>query len=294
MEIIDGQGHINSLGANWDKVDPEVVVERVVVAMDAIGLDALFIDEYTGFDDKMRLLPGVVLPNGALRSTAPFAEAAVRLYPHRFAYLSRVDPRDPDWKSLIAEYRKRPGLLALRVVAVPGSGHREQMEDGSYTDWFGACEANDMPVFCQIPERTPRVLVPYLEKFPKLRIIIDHCGTWQAKPEGSTKAAQLDAVFEMARFPNVGLKWCHAPRDLSAQPYPWPDVVGHLKNAIKVFGAERIMWACDTTISSKVHSWAKGLFYIHDSDQPSATEKEWILGKSVRSLLRWEKPKAAA
>lgn len=292
MEIIDGQGHINSLGANWDKVDPAVVVERVVVAMDALGLDALFIDEYAGFDDQMRLLPGVVLPNGALRSTAPFSEAAVKMYPNRFSYLSRVDPRDPEFASLIGQYRKRPGLLALRVVAVPGSGHRELLESGAYTDWFAACEAHDMPVFCQIPERTPQLLVPYLKKFPKLRLIIDHCGTWQ-KPENGSKGGQIAGVCEMAQFPNVALKWCHAPRDLSTQPYPWRDALGHLKTAIKAFGVERVMWACDTTISSKTHSWAKGLFYILDSDQLSDNEKEWLLGRSVRALLNWAKPQAA-
>ena len=144
-----------------------------------------------------------------------------------------------------------------------------------------------MPVFLLLAPDSVCAARRAFEDHPALRLVLDHCGM-ASSPE------KFDDVLAMARYPNAYLKWCHAPRDLSAQPYPWPDVVGHLKHAIKAFGAERIMWACDTTISSKVHSWAKGLFYIHDSDQLSQTEKEWILGKSVRALLGWEKPKAAA
>ena len=289
MEIVDGQGHVNGLGSDWNKVDPAVVVERVVVAMDAVGINALVIDEWAGFDDKMRFLPGNVLPNGAMRSTSPFSDAAVRMYPKRFSYLDRVDPQDPLAEELIARKRKTPGLVALRIVAVPGSGHTELFESGAYEKYFAAAQENKLPVFCQFPERTPKFLAPYAKKFSKLQIIIDHCGTWQKPASGTNKADQLPLTLEMAQFPNVALKWCHAPRDLSNQVYPFTEALGHLKSALKAFGPERVMWACDTTISSKTHSWAQGLYYILDSDL-SQTEKEWVLGKTVRKLLDWPRP----
>jgi hypothetical protein len=46
------------------------------------------------------------------------------------------------------------------------------------------------------------------------------------------------------------------------------------------------MWAGDhSTVVG--HSWAELLFYLRDSPQLSAPEKEQILGGTVRRLLGW-------
>ena len=62
-----------------------------------------------------------------------------------------------------------------------------------------------------------------------------------------------------------------------------------LRQAIDAFGVERIMWASDYTIArdQNGNSWAQCLYYLLDSDQLSETEKEWLLGGSVRKILNW-------
>jgi predicted TIM-barrel fold metal-dependent hydrolase len=65
-----------------------------------------------------------------------------------------------------------------------------------------------------------------------------------------------------------------------------------LRRAIKAFGVERITWASDYTVAHEQHgeAWAHSLYYLLDSDALEQTEKEWILGRSVRQLLHWPAP----
>jgi predicted TIM-barrel fold metal-dependent hydrolase len=144
-----------------------------------------------------------------------------------------------------------------------------------------------VPVFAWFPGRA-HLLARYLEKHPNLQLILDHVGI--ARTEGN-HAAQLEQVLSLARYPNLALKWCHAPSHLSNQPYPFRDVTPYLRRAIEAFGPQRIMWASDHTQSKTHHSWAQALYYLLDSNELSDDEKAWILGRSVRTILRWPNPK---
>jgi predicted TIM-barrel fold metal-dependent hydrolase len=133
---------------------------------------------------------------------------------------------------------------------------------------------------------------------------VDHCGVGVAPlrvgqlpvtmetsmtKSRDDRVVELTRVCEMAQYPNVALKWCHAPGLLSEEDYPYRDVMPLLRQAIDAFGVERIMWASDYTIaqSQNANSWAECLYYLLDSDQISWTEKEWLLGGAVRQLLNW-------
>jgi len=71
-----------------------------------------------------------------------------------------------------------------------------------------------------------------------------------------------------------------------------------LRRVLDAFGPERVMWASDYTVSrlETGFSWAHTLYYLLGSDQLTLSEKEWLLGKSVRRVLRWpaREPAAAA
>jgi L-fuconolactonase len=290
MDIVDAQVHLNRLGDHWQHVDQGVIVDYAVATMDALGLDAVLIDEWAGFDNpitKRGHLPGHFLPNGAMRGEHPFSEKAVALYPDRFAYVARIDPIDPDLEQLMAGVRTKPGALCLRIVPIPEAGELQLFERGGFDAFFAAAEKHQVPVFAWFPGRA-HLLAPYLERFPSLQLILDHLGI--ARTEGN-HADQLDQVFALARYPNLALKWCHAPSHLSNQPYPFRDVMPHLRRAIDAFGPHRIVWASDHTQSKTHHSWAQALYYLLDSNELSDDEKTWILGRSVRSILRWPHPK---
>ena len=286
VDIVDAQVHLNRLGSNWEHTDLGLIVDYAVVTMDALGLNAILIDEWAGFDERRRHLPGYVLPNGAMRGQHPFSERAMELFPDRFAYVARIDPNDPDLEELMAQVHQKPGAVCLRIVPIPEVGEVELFERGGYEKLFAAAETNRVPIFAWFPGRS-HLLIPYLEKFPRLPVILDHCGVSRA--EGN-HAGQLERVFELAKYPNLALKWCHAPSHLSQTGYPFSDVMPHLRRAIDAFSPQRIMWASDHTQSRTHHSWAQALYYVLDAPELSDEEKEWILGRSVRPILEWPKP----
>ena len=303
MEIVDAQVHLNQLVPEWRTADPEAVVATAVVTMDAVGIDAVLIAETHGMNANMRPALGTVLPNGAVRGVYPFSERAVATHPDRFAYLMRVDHTDPELDRLVAELRSKPGAVCLRIVPVVPSGEAAQFEQGAFEPLFAAAEREGVPIFAWLPGRA-HTLVRYLKAFPKLTMILDHTGAGVEPPRLgeiapvsrslvvpslADRVAQLDDVFELAQYPNLCLKWSHAPAKLSAEPYPYRDVIPLLRRAIAAFGVERVMWASDYTQSRATFgaSWTNLLGYIRDADELSETEKEWLLGRSVRQVLRW-------
>jgi len=302
IEIIDAQVHLNQLGPDWRTASIDSVIATGIQAMDAVGIDRVLVGEAHGFDSKFRPL-GEELPNGAIRTAYPFSERAVELHPGRFTYHVVVDFTDPELDRLTAEVQTRPGANSMRIVPVPQTGAVDSLERGEFDVLFAAAERHQVPVFAWVPGRA-HLLLPYIQKFPRLQFIVDHCGvgvaplrvgelpvTMQSSLTASRddRVAELERVCDMAQHPNVSLKWCHAPGLLSEEDYPYRDVMPLLRQAIDAFGIERIMWASDYTIArdQNGNSWAQCLYYLLDSGQLSRTEKEWLFGGSVRRILNW-------
>lgn len=274
MDIVDGQVHSNVLGT-----------ETTLAIMDAIGIQAVLIDEYLAPGEGGALLPGYTLPNGVLRPIGPNAEAAALRFPDRFATLMRIDPFDPGLEGWIDSLSASPNLRALRTI-IFGAKEGAAFESDGFDRLFAAADAHGLPVFVTCPGRI-RHLERYVRKFPDLAFVIDHCGVPFDGPPGK---ASLDDTLQLAAHENVALKWAHAPSFLSVEPYPFPDLEPKLRRAVDAFGPERMLWASDYTVTNHRQSWAEALFYLRDSPSLSASDKEWILGRTIRKLLRWPAP----
>ncbi len=306
FEVVDAQVHLNGVG-----------LEPGLVAMDAVGVDALVIDEFTGFDAEGRVQPGHPLPGGSYRHTAPFAEDAVARHPDRFCYLTRIEPDDPDIDELVAGLRDRPGLRALRLIPfIPvhpmeldrdprnvqvsraaAARFANDVRGERYARWLAAAERHDVPVFLQLNGTAIpgdfSLARDVAQRHPGLRLVIDHTGlelpgSWGvARPD---RFAQVPELLALADLPNVFLKWGHAPL-LSEEPYPFPDVREHLHRVVDAFGVERVMWASDWTVDILHNSWAESLGTILDDPVLTVEEKSWLLGRTVRTVLDWPSPR---
>jgi len=89
-------------------------------------------------------------------------------------------------------------------------------------------------------------LAQYVQRFPDVQFVIDHCGAAFDAPPGH---ASIDDAVAMASYANVAYKWAHAPSFLSTEPYPFPDLEPKLRRAIDAFGPVRVMWASDYTMT---------------------------------------------
>lgn len=285
MDIVDAQLHMGrgKIGATLE-------------AMDALGISAVVIDEFWGTGPGTHFShidPGHRLPNGAWRATWPTALEAVHCHPDRFAFLARIDPKDPQLESVMRVAGSTPNCCAFRIQPVWTLEEAQGFAQGSYEPLLEIAQDIGLPVCVFIPGNV-ELLEPYLKKFPRLNFIIDHCGLGfvglppvRPEPDASfcVTPAYFARVLSLAAYPNVALKWSHAQDRFGVQTYPYEGLRPYLRQAIAAFGADRLIWASDKTVIP-AYSWSNLLNYLRDDPELSQDEKGWILSRTARRIFK--------
>ena len=148
----------------------------------------------------------------------------------------------------------------------------------SFPAWEHAAEAG-IPVCMQMtPQGFPQ-LRGLLERFPKVRIILDHLARPQLV-DGPPYAA--DGQFlALARYRNVFLKL--TPLNVSPETWGKATPQTFFRMLIAAYGADRIAWgsnfpATDDTLSGILGKAQAALAFA------SADERGWIFGKTAQRL----------
>jgi L-fuconolactonase len=285
MEIIDAQFHEPSPPKPLDpKFDAEVkTLVDVEIAREA--LDCVGVDKALAFASKN------------------YIDACVARYPDRFAGVLVFDHMADDLEEQIANFRKTPGNLAGRnlVGNAATAELRPEFNEGKFDRYWKYAEQYELPLFFST-HGWANVMDVVAERHPDLTMIIDHLGVSQSpvSPPRAEPWDKLDGLLNLAKYPNVNVKLCGAPL-LSAEEFPYKDVWPHLHRVFAAFGPERILWASDFTRmrwipdggsrNGPFKTWkyySDCLDYLRDTDEISPSDKEWVFGKSVRRVLRWE------
>ena len=286
LDIVDCQYHMG-LGK----------IDATLSAMDALGIRSLLIDEFWGefgTSHPTHIQPGYLLPGGAWRTAFPTAEQAAILHPERFAYLVRIDRRDPQLESVMKTIASSPHARAFRLQPAWTLDEVAAFADGAYDPLFAIAQELGLPVCLFIPGYV-ELLEPYLKKYPRLTFIVDHCGMGfpgipaGRPPEEAEKTLQpsyLNVVCRLATNPNVAIKWSHAQNLLGVRKYPYEALSPLMRQVINAFGKERVMWASDSSVIPN-HTWSETLHYVRDNPDLSQSEKQWVLGKAARQILNW-------
>ncbi|HEY4144775.1 amidohydrolase family protein [Pinirhizobacter sp.] len=163
----------------------------------------------------------------------------VRANPTRFVGVYSIDALAPDAVERIDHWQAQ-GLSGFRLFTtgstMPGQsdwlGHKD-----SYPAWAHA-EKLDIPVCLQMTMDGLPALRSLLERFPRVRVLLDHC----ARPDLSDGApfTKAKALFDMASFPGVFLKL--TDRTLAAAAAGNSTPGEFLNRIIHVFGSGRIAW----------------------------------------------------
>lgn len=284
MDIVDAQLHIGP-GR----------IEETVTAMDALGIRGALIDEY--WIATMKGDPAVPVAGGVLRPIQPTAELAAMTYPDRFSYLVRIERMDPEADALIRLARDAPHARALRSVPAMAPAELQAFATGDYDNLFAAVSDSGLPLFLFVPGEA-RSIPRYAAKFPDLRIIVDHCGIMsnsmrrsignEAAPvDDEAQMAAFEEVLALADYPNVALKWGHAPAMFGKPGYPGEGLWPILRKAIDRFGADRVMWASDVSANQTGETWAELLFGMRGNPDLSEAERDAFLGGALRNWIDW-------
>src|SRR3954452_4581987 len=213
MTIIDSQVHAyeaNTPKRPWDTVPnwpPHVTGDEMVAAMDKVGVDgAIFISAFSMY-----------------RYDASYAVEVQRAHPGRIAIVKPVDPDNPDVADVVADWKKTPGTVGIRIMLPKDSGRAP--DDPGLDRIARAAVRHDFPVnlLCWDNLEAGTALI---DRHPDTRFVIDHLGILQprtppappfstlppplrqpaARPPPPQLWAALPQVLALARRPNTVIK----------------------------------------------------------------------------------------
>jgi predicted TIM-barrel fold metal-dependent hydrolase len=205
---------------------------------------------------------------------------AVRAHPERFAGVFSCDILATDAVETMTRWMAK-GLTGLRLFTTGSTmpGQAGWLDDPrSFPAWSKAEEAG-IPVCLQMTAAGIPQVVNVLERFPRLRVILDHLARPVLEDGPPYKAAS--ALLDLARHPNVYMKATErnfvGARTGQATPETF---FGRL---VADFGASRIAWGSNYPASERSLPDLLGLAQETLAFLPER-DREWIFSRTAQTL----------
>ena len=280
MAIIDSQVHAyeaNTPARPWLSVPnwpDHVTGDEMVAAMDKVGVDgAIFVSAFSlyGYD-------------------ASYAVDVQQAHPSRFALVKPVDPDDPAVADVIADWKKAPGAVGIRIFLL-NETLRERNNVG-LDRILDAAALHDFPVniLCWGNLDEGGALI---DRHPNTRFVVDHLGLTQPRTPPAPLApwADLPKVLELARRPNAMIKISGACT-LSRESYPFSDIWDPLARVFDAWGLERCLWGTDWTRAFAVVGYQQAVEPFLTTDRLSADDRAMLMGGACARTYGWSPKKA--
>jgi len=249
--------------SDWSRLRP-VSMEGMFVAMDRAGIQK----------------SALVQASTCYGHDNSYVADAIGAHPERFAGVFSCDVLRPDATETMARWMAR-GFTGLRLFTTGSTmpGQAEWLDDPRAFPAWRMAEERKLPVCLQMTATGIPQLVNVLQRFPKLRVILDHLARPQQDDGPPYKGA--DSLWELAAYPGVYLKVTErnlvGARTGKATPETF---FGRLVDA---FGASRIAWGSNYPASEKslpdlLKLGRETLAFLPERD------REWIFARTAQTL----------
>jgi len=249
--------------SDWSRTRP-VTTEQMIAAMDTAGVSKAAIVQAStcyGHDNS-------------------YVADAVAAYPNRFAGVFSVDVLAPDAPERVRHWVGRK-LTGMRLFTI-GSTMPDQAswldDPKSYPAWQCAGELG-LSICLQMSAKAFPQMIRMIERFPKVRIILDHMGR-PSLDDGPPYAA-AESLFALAKYPTVYLKVTERNFTGSRKGKATPDTF--FPKVISAFGAPRLAWgsnypSSEGSLSELLTLARSSLKCLSQSDQ------DWFFTKTAQTL----------
>jgi L-fuconolactonase len=282
MTIIDSQVHAyeaNTPKRPWHNVPnwpAHVTGDEMVAAMDKVGVEgAIFISAFSMY-----------------RYDASYAVEVQRAHPGRFAIVKPVDPDDPAVGDVIADWKRTPGAVGVRIMMTKEPGRDRDPTHPGLNRIAREAAKHDLPVniLCWGNVDAGTTLI---DRNPDTRFIIDHLAIQQPRtpPAPPQPWVDLPRVLDLARRQNLVIKVSGACT-LSQKPYPFPDIWDPLARVFDAWGLERCLWGTDWTRAYAVVNYEQAVEPFLTTDRLSDSERAILMGGACAKAYRWSPKKA--
>jgi predicted TIM-barrel fold metal-dependent hydrolase len=251
---------------NWPD---HVTGDEMVAAMDAVGVDgAIFISAFSLY-----------------QYDASYAVEVQQRHPGRFALVKPVDPDDPAVGEVIAEWKRTPGTVGVRIILTKEA--RREPGDHGLARVLREAARQGFPVnmLCWGNLDDGIALV---DSYPNVRFIIDHLGLVQPRvpPAPPDAWADLPKVLELAKRANAVIKVSGACT-LSREPFPFADIWDPLARVFEAWGIERCLWGTDWTRAFAVVNYEQAVTPFRLTERMTADERAMLMGGACARVYGW-------
>jgi predicted TIM-barrel fold metal-dependent hydrolase len=252
------------------------------------GRDLASRDEFTADSllaemDKAGIGRAVLVPPSWEGTRNETCLAAAAAHPDRFRVMGRIDVTSAQRQGRIAEWRRQPGMLGIRVsflqeamLGILRSGR---------VDWlWRECEAADLPVMIFAPLHVS-LIDAVAAAHPGLRLVVDHFALREGVRDDVMDLV-VDEVAKLAKYPNVTVKATGLPSYVP-ETYPFPSLHERIRRIFDAFGPQRIFWGSDLSRMRCSYAEVRNLF-TECLDFLTEGDLEWIMGRSACQWLGWD------
>jgi L-fuconolactonase len=275
MAIIDSQVHAyeaNTPKRPWHSVPnwpPHVTGDEMVAAMDKVGVDgAIFISAFSMY-----------------RYDGSYAVEVQKAHPGRFGIIKPVDPDDPNVADVIADWKKTPGTVGVRIMLT--KQHKLDPGNPGIDRIARAAAKHDFPVnlLCWANLDAGASII---DRNPDTRFILDHLGILQPHdpPVPPEPWADLPKVLALAKRPNLVIKVSGACT-LSHKPYPFPDIWDPLARIFDAWGFDRCLWGTDWTRAFAMVNYEQAVESFRTTTRLNDSERAMLMGGACAKAYGW-------
>ena len=222
---------------------------------------------------------------------ASYAVEVQKKHPGRFGIVKPVNPDDPKVEDVIAEWKKTPGTVGIRIM-LPKEKERK-FDDPGLDRIARAAVKYDFPVNILFWGNID-VGTKVIDRHPDTRFIVDHLGIMQPRTPETLAAepwADLPKVVDLAKRKNAVIKISGACT-LSKKPYPYPDIWDPLAKIFDAWGFERCLWGTDWTRAFAVVDYEKAVTPFRQTNRLSESERTMLMGGACEKAYRWAPKKS--
>ena len=280
MLTLDAQVHAyerNHPGRPWVGTlagPAEVTGDQMVVAMDAVGVDGAVL----------------VSPFSMYRYDASYAIEVHKAHPDRFALVKPVDPTDPAVADTIADWKKTPGTVGIRVFLRDNAS--TDPADPGINHVLAVAARHSLAVNLACTGRLDQA-GGLASRNPNTRLVIDHLGLPQPQvpPAPVQPFAALPNLLALAVHANIAVKISGACT-LSHEPFPYKDLWDPLGRIFDAFGFDRCLWGTDWTRAVGLLTYEQGVEAFRVTDRLSDSERATLMGETLTRVYNWSPSKA--
>jgi predicted TIM-barrel fold metal-dependent hydrolase len=241
----------------------------MVAAMNKVGVDgAIFISAFSMY-----------------QYDASYAVEVQRAHPDRFAIVKPVNPDDPAVADVIADWKKTPGAVGIRIMMRKDVGRAPN--DAGDDRIARAAARHDFPVNLSCAGNLEGA-TKLIDRHPGTRFIIDHLGLLQPRtpPAPAEPWAELPTLLDLAERKNAVVKVSGACT-LSKEPYPYADIWDPLARVFDAWGFERCLWGTDWTRAFVVVNYENAVKPFLETKRLSESERAMLMGGACAKAYGW-------